>query len=249
MKLPIPFSNPKTYAGHSGVDYGQPKGTRIPASGPGRITTRSHNASGGYYVWVQYDSGPLVGYHHMESHRGTPAPNSRVIEGSTLGYVGSTGNSTGPHLHSEVSGHRTTAGYWLFFDRNRVVGSAPAGGGGTPITPTEPKKRKKSMATVYRRGTSTNANFALGGDSPNTRANWITTRNADLWQGWVNVHGPYITLSEADFDLFGSIYTTSTVPTGEVTVGDIKVDANIDYEALAEAIAKKLPKGFSGTLS
>lgn len=138
-KLPIPFSNPKTYAGHSGVDYGQPRGTAIPASGPGRVQTLSKNAAGGYFIWVKYDNGPLVGYHHMDSHRGCPPVGTRVSEGTRLGYVGSTGNSTGPHLHSEVSGHRTTAGYWQFFDRNRIVGSKPAGGGGTPI-PSAPSK-------------------------------------------------------------------------------------------------------------
>lgn len=124
-KLPIPFSNPYTYPGHSGIDFPQKRGTPFRASGPGRVTTRSKNLRGGYYVWVQYDGGPLVGYHHMDSHNGVPAVGTRVSEGTLLGYVGSLGQySTGPHLHSEVSGHRTTDGYWQFFDRNRVVGQA-----------------------------------------------------------------------------------------------------------------------------
>lgn len=136
-KLPIPFGNPYTYPGHSGIDFPQKRGTPFRASGPGRVTTRSKNLRGGYYVWVQYDAGPLVGYHHMDSHNGVPAVGTRVSEGALLGYVGSLGQySTGPHLHSEVSGHRTTDGYWEFFDRNRVVGQAtpasnpaPAGDG------------------------------------------------------------------------------------------------------------------------
>lgn len=129
--LPIPFNNPRTYAGHSGVDYGQPLGTPFRASGPGKVVTRSYNSRGGYFVWVQYDNGPKVGYHHMDSHRGVPAVGARVSLGSLLGYVGNTGNSTGPHLHSEVAGYATTAGYWRFFDRNRVVGqAAPSTAGG-----------------------------------------------------------------------------------------------------------------------
>lgn len=129
QKLPIPFGNPATYKGHSGVDFGQPRGTPFRASGPGRITSRAKNARGGYYVWVQYDAGPRVGYHHMDSHRGVPAPGTRVAEGTLLGYVGSLGQySTGPHLHSEVSGHATTDGYWRFFDPNRVVGTSSSGG-------------------------------------------------------------------------------------------------------------------------
>jgi peptidoglycan hydrolase-like protein with peptidoglycan-binding domain len=130
-RLPIPFSNPRTYAGHSGVDYAQPRGTIFRASGPGRVTTRSRNDRGGFYVWVQYDNGPLVGYHHMDSHNGTPFVGARVAEGTQLGFVGNTGNSTGPHLHSEVAGHATTAGYWQFFDPGRVVGGGSTAGGST----------------------------------------------------------------------------------------------------------------------
>lgn len=133
-KLPIPFDNPATYPGHSGVDYGQPRGTIFRASAAGTVTNLGRNAAGGFYIWVQYDNGPHVGYHHMDSHRGCPGRGSRVAEGTQLGHVGNTGNSTGPHLHSEVDGHRTTAGYWQFFDRNRIVGDA-SGGSTTPSTP------------------------------------------------------------------------------------------------------------------
>lgn len=128
-KLPIPFSNPATYPGHSGVDFAQPRGAVIRASGPGKVTTLSSNRRGGYYIWVQYDQGPRVGYHHMDSHAGCPKVGARVRKGDRLGFVGNTGNSTGPHLHSEVSGHATTDGYWKFFDRNRVVGQSTTSGG------------------------------------------------------------------------------------------------------------------------
>ncbi len=138
--LPIPFGNPNTYAGHSGVDYPVPRGSVIRASGPGTVVTRARNDAGGFYVFVKYDALPYpVGYHHMDSHNGVPAVGTRVQEGSQLGFVGSLGaRSTGPHLHSEVSGHRTTAGYWQFFDRNRVVGSgsgSSSGGGSPTLTP------------------------------------------------------------------------------------------------------------------
>lgn len=136
-KLAIPFGNPTTYAGHSGVDFPVPRGTPFPASGPGRVTWLGWNAVGGYFIWVKYDAiTPEVGYHHMDSHNGCPAVGSRVNEGTRLGYVGSSGRSTGPHLHSEVAGHRTTDGYWRFFDRNRVVGSGTASGGSTTPAPT-----------------------------------------------------------------------------------------------------------------
>lgn len=133
-KLPIPFNNPATYPGHSGVDYGQPRGKPFAASGPGVVRTRSQNDAGGFYIWVQYDAGPLVGYHHMDSHNGCPAVGARVQEGTRLGYVGSLGRrSTGPHLHSECACHRTTAGYWTHFDSTRVIGTGSTAGGSTPL--------------------------------------------------------------------------------------------------------------------
>lgn len=137
--LPIPFGNPATYPGHSGVDYPGHAGEEFPASGVGTVVSRGRNDRGGFFIWVQYDVGPLVGYHHMNSHDGCPALGKRVSLGQRLGYVGWTGHvvpagRAGAHLHSEVSGHATTAGYWQFFDRNRVVGSgsgAASGGGST----------------------------------------------------------------------------------------------------------------------
>lgn len=148
-KLPIPFDNPATYEGHSGVDYPQPRGTVFRASGPGTVTTLGRNARGGFYIWVQYDDSGLVGYHHMDSHDGCPDPWTRVDEGTRLGYVGNTGNSTGPHLHSEVSGAATTDGYWRFFDSERVVGQGqPSGGGSAPFSRSSIPERNSDMEFI-----------------------------------------------------------------------------------------------------
>lgn len=158
-KLPIPFGNPATYAGHSGVDYPGHAGEVIRASGPGQVVSRGRNDRGGFYVWVQYQNGPLVGYHHMNSHNGVPPVRTLVSLGSQLGYVGWSGHvvppgRAGAHLHSEVSGHATTAGYWLFFDRNNVVGSGSGSGGVTPSpTPTpEPVTNGDEMYIIRAAG-------------------------------------------------------------------------------------------------
>jgi peptidoglycan hydrolase-like protein with peptidoglycan-binding domain len=153
-KLPIPFNNPRTYPGHSGVDYPQSQGTTIRASGPGVVTWLGRSDRGGYFIWVDYDGAtPPVGYHHMPSHAGCPAKGTRVNLGDRLGYVGTTGNSTGPHLHSEVQGYATTAGYWQWFDANQVVGAATTGGsGGTAFDQTLRDRQAWLIARGYNLG-------------------------------------------------------------------------------------------------
>jgi len=152
--LPIPFNNPATYAGHSGVDYAGHSGDPIPASGPGKVVSRGRNDRGGFNIWVQYDGGPLVGYHHMNSHEGCPSVGERVTLGQRLGYVGWSGRvfpagRDGAHLHSEVSGHATTAGYWRFFDRTRVVGAVAAGGSSSKPTPTKPEPDPEELGMDF----------------------------------------------------------------------------------------------------
>lgn len=128
--LPIPFDNPYTYTGHSGVDFPQPEGTPFRASGPGVVSSIDYSFTAGHTVWVKYDNGPNVGYCHMDSRTTDVRVGERVYEGTVLGRVGKLGKrSTGYHLHVEVAGHATTAGFWRFFTRDRVVGQgAPAGG-------------------------------------------------------------------------------------------------------------------------
>lgn len=131
--LPMPFGDPTTYAGHSGIDFPQARGTLFRASGHGRVRNIGRNERGGNYIWVNYDGYPAVGYHHMDRSSPYVVPGTEVWEGSPLGLVGSLGKySNGPHLHSEVEGRATASGYWTIFDRSRVVGQGnPSGGGGS----------------------------------------------------------------------------------------------------------------------
>lgn len=128
--LPLPFRHHTTYPGHSGVDFPEPFGTPVRASGAGTVTRAGWiNDRAGFGVIVAYDGGPDVLYCHFAE---AFYPASRVTLGSMLGRVGSTGNSTGPHLHMEIMrgrGAHTYNGIWHHFDRNSVVGdSIPVGG-------------------------------------------------------------------------------------------------------------------------
>ena len=148
--LPSPGADPYTYTGHSGIDFLRGPswlGKPFYASGPGRVVRLSRNPAGGHWIVVRYDGTTRdVGYAHMRSHAGCPAPGTRLREGMRLGYVGDQGTRvTGPHIHVEVIGMATPAAVWAIFDRNRVVGQgSPAGLGSA---------QRKAKAYVNRRST------------------------------------------------------------------------------------------------
>jgi len=87
---------------HSGVDYAAPMGSRIYASGDG-VVQRAQWAGGyGRYIVIRHNSEYSTGYAHMSGFARGIKPGVRVKQGQVIGYVGSTGRSTGPHLHFEV---------------------------------------------------------------------------------------------------------------------------------------------------
>ena len=90
--------------GHKGVDMAAPTGTPIhpAASGTVLIARNGYNGGFGNYVVIQHSNGTKTLYAHM-SKLGTTA-GATVSQGDIIGYVGSTGHSTGPHLHFEVLG-------------------------------------------------------------------------------------------------------------------------------------------------
>ena len=90
-----------TIRAHKGIDYAAPTGTPVVASGDGRITWASHNGSFGNLVVVQHGDRFETKYAHLSSYARGVRIGSRVKQGETIGYVGSTGSATGPHLHYE----------------------------------------------------------------------------------------------------------------------------------------------------
>ena len=85
---------------HKGVDYGAPTGTPIVAVADGRVTFAGWHGGHGNFVALQHSGALGSGYGHMS--RIAVRPGQMVRQGQLIGYVGSTGLSTGPHLHFEV---------------------------------------------------------------------------------------------------------------------------------------------------
>lgn len=87
---------------HWGVDYAAPKGTKVFAGGDGVIQVAKYNGGYGNYIKIRHNSEYSTAYGHMWKFASGIKPGVRVKQGQVIGYVGSTGRSTGPHLHYEV---------------------------------------------------------------------------------------------------------------------------------------------------
>lgn len=85
---------------HYGVDLSAPQGTPIYASRGGRVTYATYDSSSGYYVSINHLDGFTTKYLHMTHY--IVSPGDYVAAGQIIGYCGSTGASTGPHLHFSV---------------------------------------------------------------------------------------------------------------------------------------------------
>jgi murein DD-endopeptidase MepM/ murein hydrolase activator NlpD len=115
LKMPVPFGRISSgYSmardhpilgynrAHQGIDYAAPMGTEIFAVGDGTITMRSWHGGYGNYVRVRHANGYETGYGHMSSFATGQSVGTYVRQGQVVGYVGSTGLSTGPHVHFEM---------------------------------------------------------------------------------------------------------------------------------------------------
>ena len=87
---------------HRGTDFAAPMGTPIMASGSGIITRARWCGGGGNCIKIKHNSTYATIYAHLKSFSRGIKEGIRVKQGQIIGYVGSTGNSTGPHLHYEV---------------------------------------------------------------------------------------------------------------------------------------------------
>ncbi|MBR1648821.1 MAG: M23 family metallopeptidase [Alphaproteobacteria bacterium] len=87
---------------HWGVDYPAPKGSAIYAGGDGTVEVAQYKSGYGNYVRIRHNGEYSTAYGHMNGFAKGIRAGSKVKQGQVIGYVGSTGRSTGPHLHYEV---------------------------------------------------------------------------------------------------------------------------------------------------
>ena len=87
---------------HLGLDFAAPKGTPVFAAGDGTITRIGYTGNYGEYIRIRHNGTYNTGYAHLSGYAKGMKRGKRVRQGQVIGYVGSTGMSTGPHLHYEV---------------------------------------------------------------------------------------------------------------------------------------------------
>jgi murein DD-endopeptidase MepM/ murein hydrolase activator NlpD len=87
---------------HSGVDFAAPRGTPIYAAGDGSVVRAGPFSSFGNYIKIRHNGTYSTAYAHLNAFARGIRQGKRVRQGQIIGYVGTTGRSTGPHLHYEI---------------------------------------------------------------------------------------------------------------------------------------------------
>lgn len=90
-----------TIRAHKGIDYAAPKGTPVVSTAEGRVTFVGNSGSFGKLVVIQHGDRFQTKYAHLNGYAKGLKKGARVRQGEIIGYVGSTGSATGPHLHYE----------------------------------------------------------------------------------------------------------------------------------------------------
>lgn len=87
---------------HKGIDFAAPVGTPVMAAGDGHIEMAKRNGDYGKYIRIRHNSGYSTAYAHLSGFADGVRAGGRVRQGQIIGYAGTTGRSTGPHLHYEI---------------------------------------------------------------------------------------------------------------------------------------------------
>ncbi|MBI5236685.1 MAG: M23 family metallopeptidase [Deltaproteobacteria bacterium] len=92
----------KKFRPHHGIDYSAPTGTPVEAAGGGKVVYSGWKSGYGNYVEIKHNNGYVTAYGHFSKIKQGVRSGAKVDQGDIIGYVGSTGISTGPHLHYEI---------------------------------------------------------------------------------------------------------------------------------------------------
>lgn len=92
----------KTVRPHTGVDYAAPMGTPVMSIGDGVVVAKGYQGGGGHTIKIKHNSTYTSAYLHLSKYGKGVSLGDRVVQGQVIGYVGSSGSSTGPHLDFRV---------------------------------------------------------------------------------------------------------------------------------------------------
>ena len=101
-ELHILVMNVEAFSTQKGVDFAAPKGTPIMAAGTGYIEFIGTNGGAGKYIRIKHMNGYKTSYSHISKYASGMKKGFKVNQGQVIAFVGTTGLSTGPHLHYEV---------------------------------------------------------------------------------------------------------------------------------------------------
>lgn len=110
---------------HSGIDYAAPRGTTVLSAGAGTVTFVGHLSGYGNVVEISHGNGLVTRYGHLSAF--IAKEGQKVSTGTPIARVGSTGRSTGPHLHFEVRRGDTAVNPARYLDAGRVLAKILAG--------------------------------------------------------------------------------------------------------------------------
>lgn len=173
---------------HKGVDIAAPSGTPVYAAADG-VVTQSGMTTGGYgvKVTIQHADGTQTIYAHLNANIATPVPGTTVRQGQMIGGVGSTGNSTGNHLHYEVRKNGTpvnpmTTGAALVASLRGTPLSAQQLAALQAATPMQTAGGGGNGSNTYNTNASYNGGVQVGGGAGNVQFQYGNTLLGSLMQ-------------------------------------------------------------------